>query len=145
MCLRVTDDWLKSKTTEKDVVCYKVGLEKNGVIIAPFYEEEYIFGETVCCNFFEKEIPEQAIFPDEVYYGYHSFVGKEEAFKMRKILSVECYGSSKYVVMECVIPAETAYYEGGVCIGGEDIFLKIEKLPKGYVSERIRIEKIIER
>ena len=118
MCLRVSDDWLKSRTTEKDVVCYKVGMKKNGCIVAPFYEEEYRFGENVCWQRFEYD---SYTHPYTVDYGYHSYDEKKDAFRLREILEQHqldrmlCFKNEyKYVVLRCVIPSDAAYYDGNV-------------------------------
>lgn len=153
MCLIVTDKWNESRVTDKDVVCYKVGMKENGCIVAPFYEDEYCFGKNVRCQRFEYDIPYDGSYthPYTVEYGYHSYVEKKDAFRLREILEQHqldrmlCFKNEyKYVVLRCVIPSDTAYYEGNVETGFYAEIGTDGELPKGYVSERIRIEEIID-
>lgn len=50
MCLRVNDDWLQSRVTDKEIVCYKVDLSKNDMVVAPFYDEHYRFYGALSCR-----------------------------------------------------------------------------------------------
>lgn len=120
MCLLTSrkNGWI----AEKDIVCYKVLCEKNGVYFTPFMfkrvNENVISGKCLLHDDTVSDIyPLRNAFSEKnsdrflTGAGFiHSFKGLRSAKKLCSGLSLRY--SYNFVVYKCIIPAGTKYYKG---------------------------------
>lgn len=97
MCLHTNQT--KSLTAEKDITCYKVVNPANmdGVFRSEFREFKYSLG----VKYEEKDFSGTA-YSCTVHKGFHSY---------RTIAVARFHASTPYVLIKCVIPKGSGYYE----------------------------------
>lgn len=137
MCLIIRKN-AKAKTAKKDIVCYKVLVkwinpfltrEFIEIFETPFFKMPVHIGDeygdvnlkTSICNVFPRE--EWGV--DD---GYHSLETFEDAADY--VSRLMCCNRQNYVIVKCIIPKGTKYYQGKNYFRGH-IF-------KGYASDRIK-------
>ena len=97
MCLHTSQT--KPFTAEKDITCYKVVNPANmdGMFRCEFRFFEYSLG----VKYIEKEFSE-TVYSCTVHKGFHSY---------RTIAVAQFHASTPYVLIKCVIPKGSRYYE----------------------------------
>lgn len=97
MCLHTNQT--KPFTAEKDITCYKVVNPANmdGMFRCEFRFFEYSLG----VKYVEKDFPGTA-YSCTVHKGFHSY---------RTIAVAQFHASTPYVLIKCVIPKGSRYYE----------------------------------
>ena len=97
MCLHTSQT--KPFTAEKDITCFKVVNPANmdGMFRCEFRFFEYSLG----VKYIEKEFSE-TVYSCTVHKGFHSY---------RTIAVAQFHASTPYVLIKCVIPKGSRYYE----------------------------------
>lgn len=117
----------------EDITVYKVlGQDENGGLHSPIHNFDWVVGETA-------SIDDKAVFKEYHYFNYtatsvegnafHSFREKETAEQyLRSKEGVFCK-YKKFVVAECVIPADSKFVYLGAYNTGDD----------SYASEKLKV------
>lgn len=114
MCLTLNDTEIR--IAEEDIICYKVFVKQYNTLISPYQKMRYEYGtvyvlETPMIVKHGKGLWEQDI--GCVEEGFHSFSYKEEAERLKLVLSTLSKNAvSNYVVVKCLIPVGTRYAAG---------------------------------
>lgn len=97
MCLHSNQS--KPFTAEKDITCYKIVNPANmdGAFRSEFREFKYYLGD----KYVEKDFP-GTVYSCTVHKGFHSY---------RTIAVAQFHASTPYVLIKCVIPKGSRYYE----------------------------------
>lgn len=111
MCLFPTTD--KPKVAENDIVCYKVvQVPSNGHKMHPlwhFHSRIYELGKVYNEKRFDIK-KSKLLGLSAVTFGFHSYI--RESHARYNMLRLENCTTNKIIILKCVIPKGSLYYEG---------------------------------
>ena len=106
MCLILEETGnIKAKYSTQDIECFKIYVKTAD----GFYKSPYRRDFMPAFNILIEEDNFQPICKDEVYLGYHSFTHFHNASLVYSLWSKDGW---EPIIVKCIIPAYTLYYEG---------------------------------
>lgn len=106
MCLNLEKTgYIEAKYSDQDIECFKIYIKTAD----GFYKSPYKRDFMPAFNIIIEEDNFSPTCKDEVYFGYHSFAHLSDALLLYKMWVQTLW---EPIIVKCVIPAYTLYFEG---------------------------------